>query len=103
MENAIKFSGIPAHVEVYIDENDKYVSVSIKDQGIGIEKKHQKKIFDQFYRLPDTQSKDGYGIGLAMVKYTIKAHGGCIKVESEKDKGSTFTIMLPLSNKVSKY
>lgn len=103
MENAIKFSRIPAHIEVHIDENDKYVSVSIKDQGIGIEKKHQKKIFDQFYRLPDTQSKDGYGIGLAMVKYTIKAHGGCIKVESEKDKGSTFTIMLPLSNKVSKY
>lgn len=102
IENAVKFSEIPAHVEIHIDENDKYVFISIIDQGIGIEKKQQKKMFNQFYRLPNTQSKNGYGIGLAMVRYTVKAHRGCIKVESEKGKGSTFTIILPLRNKVSK-
>ena len=65
--------------------------------AIGIDKKYQKKIFEQFYRIPATHHKSGYGIGLAMVKYAVKAHGGTIKVVSEPGKGSTFTFTLPLN------
>ena len=65
--------------------------------AIGIDKKYQKKIFEQFYRIPATHHKSGYGIGLAMVKYAVKAHGGTIKVVSELGKGSTFTFTLPLN------
>lgn len=95
MENAVKYSVKEAHIEVSITDSQRFVLVSIKDYGIGIDKKYQKKIFEQFYRIPNTQHKNGYGIGLAMVKYAIKAHGGTIKVESQLGKGSTFTFTLP--------
>lgn len=95
MENAVKYSVKEAHIEVSITDSQQFILVSIKDYGIGIEKKYQKKIFEQFYRIPNTQHKNGYGIGLAMVKYAIKAHGGTIKVESQLSKGSTFTFTLP--------
>ena len=55
----------------------------------------QKKIFEQFFRISSTQHKSGYGIGLALVKYAMKAHSGGVKVESELGKGSTFVISLP--------
>lgn len=95
MENAVKYSASNSHIEATIADNHSFVFISIKDDGIGIEKKYQKKIFEQFYRVPDTPYKSGYGIGLAMVWYTAKAHGGKIKVESEPGKGSTFTLILP--------
>lgn len=95
MENAVKYSVKEVHIDVSITDSQQFILVSIKDHGIGIEKKYQKKIFEQFYRIPNTQHKNGYGIGLAMVKYAIKAHGGTIKVESQLSKGSTFTFTLP--------
>lgn len=95
LENAVKFSASNRRIEATIADNHSFVFISIKDEGIGIEKKYQKKIFEQFYRVPDTPLKSGYGIGLAMVWYTAKAHGGKIKVESEPGKGSTFTLLLP--------
>ena len=99
MENAVKYSDKEANVDVCIDSNEKFTIVSVKDQGVGIDKKYQKKIFEQFYRIPATQHKNGYGIGLALVKYAVKAHGGAIRVESELGKGSTFTFTLPKNKK----
>ncbi len=99
MENAIKYSDKEANVEVNSHQDEHFTIISVSDHGVGIDKKYQKKIFEQFYRIPATQHKSGYGIGLAMVKYAIKAHGGTIKVESELGKGSTFTFTLPLNKK----
>lgn len=97
MENAVKYSDKEANVEVNIKQNEHFTIISVSDHGVGIDNKYQKKIFDQFYRIPATHHKSGYGIGLAMVKYAVKAHGGTIKVVSELGKGSTFTFTLPLN------
>lgn len=97
MENAVKYSAREANVEVNIKQDEHFTIISVSDHGVGIDKKYQKKIFEQFYRIPATHHKSGYGIGLAMVKYAVKAHGGTIKVVSELGKGSTFTFTLPLN------
>ena len=97
MENAVKYSDKEANVEVNIKQDEQFTIISVSDHGVGIDKKYQKKIFEQFYRIPATHHKSGYGIGLAMVKYAVKAHGGTIKVVSELGKGSTFTFTLPLN------
>ncbi len=97
MENAVKYSDKEANVEVNIKQDEHFTIISVSDHGVGIDNKYQKKIFEQFYRIPATHHKSGYGIGLAMVKYAVKAHGGTIKVESELGKGSTFTFTLPLN------
>ena len=97
MENAVKYSDKEVNVEVNIKQDEHFTIISVSDHGVGIDKKYQKKIFEQFYRIPATHHKSGYGIGLAMVKYAVKAHGGTIKVVSELGKGSTFTFTLPLN------
>lgn len=99
MENAVKYSDKEANVEVNIKQDEHFTIISVSDHGVGIDKKYQKKIFEQFYRIPATHHKSGYGIGLAMVKYAVKAHGGTIKVVSELGKGNTFTFTLPLNEK----
>ena len=99
IENAVKYSEPEADIEVSIRSDEHFTIVSVKDNGIGIDRKYQKKIFEQFYRIPGTQHKNGYGIGLALVKYAVRAHGGTIRVESELGKGSTFTFTLPLNKK----
>ena len=99
MENAVKYSDKEANVEVNIKQDEHFTIISVSDHGVGIDKKYQKKIFEQFYRIPATHHKSGYGIGLAMVKYAVKAHGGTIKVESELGKGSLFTFTIPLHSK----
>ena len=99
IENAVKYSEAEADIEVSIRSDEKFAIVSVKDNGIGIDRKYQKKIFEQFYRIPGPQHKNGYGIGLALVKYAVRAHGGTIRVESEPGKGSTFTFTLPLNKK----
>lgn len=97
MENAVKYSDREANIDVNIKQDEHFTIISVSDHGVGIDKKYQKKIFEQFYRIPATHHKSGYGIGLAMVKYAVKAHGGTIKVVSELGKGSTFTFTLPLN------
>lgn len=95
----MKYSEAEADIEVSIRSDEHFAIVSVKDNGIGIDRKYQKKIFEQFYRIPGTKHKNGYGIGLALVKYAVRAHGGTIRVESEPGKGSTFTFTLPLKKK----
>ena len=74
------------------------VTLAVQDNGIGIAKREQKRIFERFYRVDDTLSRQvqGSGLGLAMVKYIIEAHGGSISVESRIGEGSTFIVSLPI-------
>jgi len=104
--NAIKFT--PDGGEILItakpfqDEGKRYrkmVSISVKDNGIGIPKEHLNKIFDKFHQVEGSlhRSTGGTGLGLAITKGLVEAHQGRIWVESELGKGSTFTFTLPLS------
>ncbi len=98
INNSIKFSK-GANIEIRIKHNnkDKNLIVSIKDYGIGISEHNQKIIFDRFTRL-DTGINSinrGHGLGLSVVKAFLELFNGDIKIESQKGKGSTFTITIP--------
>lgn len=98
--NAIKYSPDKNNINISINSSgNKNASISIKDYGIGIDKEHQLKIFERFYRAgwQNEQTYAGFGIGLYIASEIIKRHGGAISVESEKDKGSTFIFTLPIT------
>jgi PAS domain S-box-containing protein len=101
LTNAIKYSPAADKIEVWIQQADKKsVSVSVKDSGIGIDKKYHEKIFERFYRAEDKeeQTYPGFGIGLFIAKEIIHRHDGFISLMSEKRKGSVFTFTLPVAS-----
>ena len=100
LDNAIKYSKDKAKVVICTFEDAKNIIIEIKDNGIGISKQDQKLIFDKFYRVStgDLHKVKGFGLGLSYVKNMVEQHGGMISVQSELEKGSTFTIQLPKSN-----
>jgi len=98
LENAVKYSPEKPVIEVTSENIKNFIIIKIKDQGLGISKVSQKKIFDKFYRehTGDIHNVKGHGLGLAYVKRIVDDHHGEVMVESEKGKGSTFIIKLPL-------
>ena len=74
------------------------VTLSVKDQGTGIPEEDRSRIWDRLYRGDRSRHQRGLGLGLSLVRAVVKAHGGTITVESEPDKGSTFSIHLPLTD-----
>jgi two-component system phosphate regulon sensor histidine kinase PhoR len=98
LENALKYSADP-HIVVQTghDEDDFYISV--KDNGVGIEKQYLKNIFKKFYRVPtgDIHNVKGFGLGLNFVKRIIDAHKGKIKVNSLPGIGTEFRLFIPLN------
>ncbi|HEY4600999.1 MAG TPA: ATP-binding protein [Cerasibacillus sp.] len=93
--NALKYSEREIDIRLYSQTDD--VIFQVEDYGIGISKKDQDRIFDRFYRVDKARSRDsgGTGLGLAIAKEIAELHGGTLSVESEKDKGSIFTLKLP--------
>jgi two-component system, OmpR family, phosphate regulon sensor histidine kinase PhoR len=100
LDNAIKYSPIAPVIDIVTENINEFIIIKIKDQGAGMNKAVQKRIFEKFYRehTGDLHNVKGHGLGLAYVKRIIDDHNGQIFVESEKGKGSTFTIKLPLIN-----
>ena len=98
LDNAIKYSPEAPEIEVYTENVGNNILLKIKDHGSGMSKAAQKRVFEKFYReyTGNIHNVKGHGLGLAYVKRIVEDHQGHIKVESEKDKGSTFTIKLPL-------
>lgn len=96
--NAIKYSPRSSEVRVTAEADNTMLRVFVKDNGIGIAPEDQARIFDRFYRVRRTETKDieGTGLGLAIVKKLIEAHGGQIGLESHLGEGSVFTVSLPL-------
>jgi len=101
LSNAVKYSLEEKRVIINAQTVNDYVVIEVIDNGIGIPEHHQKKIFEPFYRVNDSLSKDaeGTGLGLAFVKYIAEAHGGKVMVQSEVGHGSKFTLLLPYSKK----
>lgn len=98
LDNAIKYSEGPPKIDITTENHGNSILMSIKDQGVGIGKVAQKRVFEEFYRehTGNVHNVKGHGLGLANVKRIVENHQGIIFIESEKGKGSTFTIKLPL-------
>ena len=94
-DNAIKYNNPGGKVEVAIVEQQGTVKISVSDTGIGIAPEHQDKVFERFYRVDKSHSKQsgGTGLGLSIVKHAVQYHHGKITVESELNKGTTISVL----------
>jgi len=98
VSNALKFIHADGSVRVSLHKKDEHqLVIKVKDNGIGISREKQPYIFDRFYQADasDTRTREGAGIGLALVKELTILLGGAIEVESAEDMGTTFTVILP--------
>jgi two-component system phosphate regulon sensor histidine kinase PhoR len=100
LDNAVKYSKESPVIEVATENQKNKLVVSVKDNGIGIAKEHQKQIFERFYRVPTGNVHDvkGFGLGLHYVYKIIEAHNGTIEVESALNKGTKFIIYFPIND-----
>ena len=96
VDNAIKYSKTKVDISIHSFNLDNNLVIAISDKGMGIEKEFQRYVFDKFFRVPtgDIHDIKGFGLGLPYVKKIIALHGGKIQIQSEKGKGTTFTITL---------
>jgi two-component system phosphate regulon sensor histidine kinase PhoR len=99
VDNAIKYSKESPKITVSTENYQNQLVVKVSDEGIGMNRDQQKKIFEQFYRIPTGNLHDvkGFGLGLSYVSNMVKRMNGTISVNSEKDKGSVFEIRFPLA------
>jgi two-component system phosphate regulon sensor histidine kinase PhoR len=98
VNNAIKFTPENGHIAVSAQVNNDELVIKVSDNGMGIPKEDLTKIFGRFYRVHRPGKEiQGTGLGLAIVKEVVLRHDGRIDVESEVDKGSTFTVYLPIT------
>jgi PAS domain S-box-containing protein len=100
LDNAFKFSTKGGTITISTEETAREVMISIKDEGRGIDPDDLPFIFDIFHRGKDVGQKTGEGIGLATVKAIVEGHGGKVTVKSEPGKGSTFTVILPKTERL---
>ncbi len=97
ISNAIRYTPENGKVEAWCDQNDENVMLHVADTGFGIPEEYKEQIWDKFFRVKNEKTRfiNGTGLGLAIVKRIVDAHNGTIKVDSQVDKGTHFTISLP--------
>lgn len=97
LDNAIKYSKNNSSVEIVAKRMDSKTIITVSDKGVGIGQKDLSHIFERFYRAEKSRSKEdvsGYGLGLSIAKKIVQMHSGTIDVKSEKNKGTTFTVII---------
>lgn len=96
-DNAIKYNRIGGSVKISVSEDDRNVRLEVADTGIGIQEECQKRVFERFYRVDKSHSKQygGTGLGLSIVKHAVAYHNGKIELESELNKGTVITVEFP--------
>ncbi|HMO24627.1 MAG TPA: ATP-binding protein, partial [Tepidisphaeraceae bacterium] len=101
--NAIKYTPVGGRVDVSVEATDQFLSLAVKDTGIGIAPEQLPKLFGRFYRADDPRVRGitGTGLGLALSREVVRLHGGDITVASTLNEGSTFTLTLPISAEVA--
>ena len=101
LDNARKYTADDKRIALRIFADDGFVCFAVSDNGIGMTRRHLRRIFDRFYQVDSSLARkaEGCGLGLSIVKFIVDAHKGKITVESKPGKGSTFTVRLPVSRK----
>lgn len=99
LANAMKYSGENRAIDVEARRDNGHVVIRIRDHGVGISRREQGRIFRKFYRVQRELGggPQGTGLGLAIVEHTMRGHGGFVRVTSEPDQGSTFSLHFPIS------
>ena len=99
LSNAIKYSAKKTAINIKVEESDQFVSLEIKDQGIGIPEAEQDKLFQRFFRAENANNIEGTGLGLNIVKQYITLMDGTINFKSKVNTGTTFLVKLPKPTK----
>ncbi len=100
IENAIKYSEPQKEIFIKCEREKDFLNINVIDNGFGISKEHQERIFERFYRVDKARSRNqgGTGLGLSIVKHIAITHNGSVFVKSNDNQGSTFTIQLAMNN-----
>jgi two-component system phosphate regulon sensor histidine kinase PhoR len=100
VDNAVKYSEPLSRIQIKVKKENGMVTISVRDNGCGIAKKYQERIFERFYVVDKSRSRKlgGTGLGLAIVKHIAAVHGGKVTVESTFGRGSTFTVYVPINS-----
>lgn len=98
VDNGIKYNKKGGYVNVSINKNDNFVAINVEDNGLGIAEEYQDRIFERFYRIDKSRSKEtgGTGLGLSIVKHITELYGGNIELKSKENKGTLITIRFPI-------
>ena len=99
VDNAVKYNKDNGTVDVIVTSSDNTCELVVRDTGIGIPQSEQSRVFERFYCVDKSHSKlvGGTGLGLSIVKHSVQYHGGKISIQSEENKGTSVTVVLPKS------
>ncbi|MUV39347.1 Histidine kinase [Lentibacillus sp. JNUCC-1] len=97
LDNAIAYTPEYGNITLFVTEKDEGIVISVTDTGIGISKAQMERVFERFYRVDKARSRNtgGTGLGLAIVKHIVEVHNGQIHIDSEEQKGTTVSVLLP--------
>jgi signal transduction histidine kinase len=101
LSNALRYTVPGGRITVAAEVDEQMVRFHVADTGSGIPHQFLQRIFEQFFRVPDQRSETGAGLGLAIAKEIVEAHGGNINVESQEGKGTTFSFTLKKADQLS--
>jgi len=101
VENAIKYNTENGWVRVVLDADHQFFTLTVSDSGVGIPPEAQERIYERFYRVDKSHSREigGTGLGLAITRTAVLMHRGSIQLQSESGKGTTFIVKIPLTSK----